>query len=314
MSSAQGSGGARRVVSLLPGATEIVGALGLAQRLVGVSHECDHPPEVAGRPRVTEAVVDGSRASGREIDETVRGRLAAGQDLYFLDEDLMRELAPDLILTQELCAVCAPSHGGVERFARELPGPPRVLNLDPLSLEEVFGDVWIVAEALGAPARGRRLVAELRGRVDGLRRRVADARERPRTALIEWLDPVFAAGHWNPELVEIAGGVEVLGRPGGDSVRTDWEALDRARPEVLVVACCGWPLERAVEEWRRIGAHPDVARLEPVRNGRVAVCDGSAFFSRPGPRLVDSAELLAALLHPDRCAGIGPPGASVPGG
>lgn len=289
-----------RVVSMLPAATEIVGALGMTDRLVGVSHECDHPQEVRAKPRVTEAALDALGTPGREIDETVQARLAEGRSLYAVDEDLLRELRPGLILTQELCAVCAPAHSSVAELAQTLPGKPRVMNLEPSSLEEVLADVERVAEALGDRERGRAAVRELRRRIDGVRRAVAGASGRPRVAVLEWLDPPFSSGHWTPELVETAGGVEVLGRAGRPSVRTSWEAVAEARPEVLVVACCGWPVERSLVEWEAVRDDPRVRSLPPVAAGQVWVADGSAYFSRPGPRLVDTLEILAAVLHPER--------------
>lgn len=293
-------GGGSRVVSMLPAATEIVGALGMTDRLVGVSHECDHPEAVRGLPRVTEAAIDALGTPGREIDETVRARLAEGRSLYAVDEDLLRELRPDLILTQELCAVCAPAHSTVAELAEALPGRPRVMNLEPSSLEEVLADVERVAGALGDPERGRTVVRGLRHRIDEVRRAVAGVPERPRVAVLEWLDPPFASGHWTPELVETAGGVEVLGRAGRPSVRTSWEEVAEARPEVLVVACCGWPVKRSLEEWEAVRGDPRVRSLPPVEAGEIWVADGSAYFSRPGPRLVDTLEILAAVLHPER--------------
>ncbi len=183
-------------------------------------------------------------------------------------------------------------------LAAHLPGTPRVLNLEPASLDDVLGDVRRVAAALGEPARGRRVAAELRERVEAVRERSAAASRRPRVAVLEWLDPVFAAGHWTPELVAIAGGVEVLGKAGERSAVTTWEAVARARPDVLVLACCGWPVARTLEAWREAKRRPEVAALAPVAAGRAYVADGSAYFSRPGPRLADSLEILATLLHP----------------
>ena len=296
-----------RAVSLLPAATEIAGALGLLDRVLAVSHECDAPPAAREKPRITRAVVDGIDTPGREVDALVRERLAEGLDLYTLDEELLRRLRPDVLLSQELCAVCAPAYDSVSALARSLPGPPRVLNLEPESLDDVFGDVRRVAGALGAPERGDALVGELRARVAAVRGRASRAGHRPRVAVLEWLDPVFAAGHWTPELVAIAGGREVLGRPAAPSARSDWDAVAESRPEVLVVACCGWPVERALQEWRSVREDPGIRRriegLPAAANGRIHVCDGSAHFSRPGPRLVDSLEILATLLHPDRFAG-----------
>lgn len=296
-----------RAVSLLPAATEIAGALGLLDRVLAVSHECDAPPAAREKPRITRAVVDGTDVPGREVDALVGERLEAGLDLYSLDEELLRRLRPDVILSQELCAVCAPAYDSVSALAQTLPGPPRVLNLEPESLEDVFGDVRRVAEALGEPERGDALVRELRSRVEAVREGASGAGCGPRVAVLEWLDPVFASGHWTPELVALAGGEEVLGRAGAPSARSDWDAVAEARPEVLVVACCGWPVERALHEWQAVREDPGIRKriegLPAAVHGRIHVCDGSAYFSRPGPRLVDSLEILATLLHPDRFAG-----------
>lgn len=291
--------GSLRVVSMLPAATEIVGALGMADVLVGVSHECDHPESVRDRSRVTEAVIDVLDGPGREIDEAVRRRLAEGLDLYVVDETLLRELRPDLILTQELCTVCAPSRSGVAELAATLPERPRVMNLEPSRLEEVFVDIERVAGALGDPERGRTVVRALRERVDEVRGRASEAVSRPRIALLEWLDPPFASGHWNPELVQIAGGVEALGRAGEPSRQISWNEVAEVDPELLVVACCGWSVDRTLTEWRSVRREPRVADLTAVGGGDVWVVDGSAYFSRPGPRLVDSLEILAGILHPE---------------
>lgn len=292
-----------RAVSLLPAATEIVGALGLMDRLGGVSHECDFPAAAAGLPRVTVAPLAGAAIPSGEVDRRVREMLASEGTLYRLDGDLLRSLAPDLILTQALCDVCAADYGSVREFARTLPGPPRVLSLDPSSLEEILGNVRQVAEALGQPARAEPVVASLRARIDSVRRDAAEARTRPRCFLLEWLDPVYASGHWGPELVALAGGVEVLGRAGEDSRRVPWEAVLEAAPEVLVLACCGYPAERTLRELPALRARPGWADLPAVRAGRVFVADANAYFSRPGPRIVDSLEILAAILHPEVFAG-----------
>jgi iron complex transport system substrate-binding protein len=303
-------GPAPRAISLLPAATEIVGALGLLDRLAGVSHECDFPPEVDALPRVTRCPIHGQGLASAEVDRWVRETLAAKGTLYSLDGELVRRLRPDVILTQRLCDVCAVDYGTVESFARTLPGPPRVLNLEPSSLEDVLGDVRAVAEALGAPARAEPVIAVLRRRVEEVRVRAAAAATRPRCLLLEWVDPPFCAGHWGPELVATAGGADPLGRPGAKSVRVPWQAVVEARPEVLVLALCGWKAARALEDLPLLRARPGWADLPAVRSGRVHAVDADAYFSRPGPRLVDSLEILAGLLHPG-IFGEPPPGRGV---
>lgn len=286
-----------RIASLLPSATEIVCALGLEEALVGVSHECDFPAEVASRPRVTRCAIHGNALPSGETDRWVRETLAASGTLYTLEADLLRALAPDVIVTQRLCDVCAVGYETVTAFAATLPGPPRVVNLEPTRLADVFDDVRRIATALGVPDRAEALIAELGARVDAVRRRVAGAPRRCCT-LLEWIDPPFRGGHWTPELVEAAGGTDPLGRPGDDAAAVSWEAVRAADPEVLVLACCGYPIARTLADVPLLVAREGWTQLTAVRRGEVYVIDGSAYVSRPGPRLVDSIEILASLLHP----------------
>lgn len=230
---------AARVISLLPAATEIVASLGMLDSLVGVSHECDYPVEVNRKPRVTHCEIHGAGLPSAEIDRWVRDRLRASGTLYTMDEDLVRRLRPDAILTQRLCDVCAVAYGTVAGFAVTLPGPPRVVNLEPSSLADILHDIRAVGEVLGVPERAEVVVASLAGRVEAVRRRAVGA-PRLRCVLLEWIDPPFCAGHWGPELVEIAGGTDPVGRRGEDSVAIPWDAVLEAAPEVLVVACCGY--------------------------------------------------------------------------
>jgi iron complex transport system substrate-binding protein len=292
-----------RTVSLLPAATEIVGALGLIGDLVAVSHECDHPAEANALPRATHCEIHGKGLDSRAIDAWVSDRLRSGESLYTLDEALLRRLKPELILTQKLCDVCAPAFGSVQAFAATLPGLPRVLNLEPSSLEDVLGNVSLVAEAMGRPQRAEPVVQALRDRVRAVAEGSARASGRPAVFLMEWAEPVYCCGHWGPELVELAGGHDVLGRPGEDSVRVEWEAVVAADPEVLVLACCGHGVERTLQDLPLLRSRPGWSSLRAVRAGRVYACDGSAYFSRPGPRLIDSLEILAELIHPELWAG-----------
>jgi iron complex transport system substrate-binding protein len=290
-----------RIVSLLPAATEIVGALGLVDSLVGVSHECDHPPEARALPRVTHCEIHGSALPSGRIDQWVSETLARTGSLYTMDEPLLRSLRPDLILTQRLCDVCAVGYDSVSAFAATLPGPPRVVNLEPLTLSEVFGDIRRVAEAAGVPERAERVVASLARRVEAVRARAARSSMRPRCLLLEWVDPPFASGHWNPELVAIAGGEEVLGRSGEPARRVGWDEVAGADPEVVVLACCGFDLPRTLQE---VPLLKDA--LPAMRSRRVYAVDGSDYFSRPGPRVVDSLEILAEILHPELFEGAFP--------
>ncbi len=292
-----------RTVSMLPAATEIVGALGLTADLVAVSHECDHPAEVIALPRATRCEIHGKGLASKDVDAWVSARLRAGDSLYTLDEPLLRDLRPELILTQKLCDVCAPAFGSVRAFAETLPGPPRVVNLEPRRLEDVFANVALVAGAMGHPERAGPVVRGLRDRVRVVAEGAARAAGRPSVFLMEWADPVYCCGHWGPELVELAGGRDVLGQAGEDSVRVEWDAVRAADPEVIVLACCGHGVERALRDVPLLEARPGWASLRAVRSRRVYVCDGSAYFSRPGPRLADSLELLAEAIHPELWAG-----------
>jgi iron complex transport system substrate-binding protein len=272
----------------------------LEDQLVGVTHECDYPPSVLGLPKVTKTLIPTDASSG-DIDRLVRERLGAqsGGALYSLDMDALARLRPDLIVTQALCDVCAVAEDEVRNAACLLPSEPRVINLEPETLDEVLECIRDVAAATGVERRTVEVIASLRARVDAVVSRGRAVSERPRVALLEWLDPPFSTGHWNPELVRLAGGEDGLGRVGEKSVTLRWEQVTAWRPEVVLISCCGFTAERTMQE---IGVLRDVPGWEDVpavRDGRVYVTDGAAYFSRPGPRLVDSLELLAHVIHPD---------------
>jgi iron complex transport system substrate-binding protein len=291
-----------RVISLLPAATEIVASLCMLDALLGVSHECDYPEEVSRKPRVTHCEIHGAGLPSAEVDRWVRERLRAAGTLYTMDEDLVHRLRPDAILTQRLCDVCAVNYGSVARFAATLPGPPRVVSLEPSGLADILRDIRTVAEVLGVPERAEAVIASLVGRIEAVRERAAGAPRR-RCVLLEWIDPPFCAGHWGPELVEIAGGVEPIGRRGSDSVAIPWDAVVEAAPEVLVLACCGYSVERTVADLPILRSYPGFEALPAAQRGEVYVVDGSAYFSRPGPRITDSLEILAEILHLERFRG-----------
>ncbi len=286
-----------RIVSLLPAATEIACALGLRERLVGVSHECDFPPEARRLPKVTRSLIPSGAASA-EIDALVRERMADGGALYSLDMPLLAQLRPDLILTQALCDVCAVAEEEVRQAACTLPGNPRVVNLEASRLSDVLASVRQVAEAAGVPERGTEVVKALEQRIGAVSERTACLNARPRVVVLEWIDPPFSAGHWTPELVELAGGIEVVGRAGLPSQTTAWETIIAGQPEVMLIACCGFDLERTRQDLPILKSRPGWSDLPCVRQGRVFMVDGSAYFSRPGPRLVDSLEILANAVHP----------------
>jgi iron complex transport system substrate-binding protein len=280
---------------MLPGATEIVYLLGLGDRLQGVSHECDHPPDARSKPRVIRSPFDSASLPSARIDELVAGAVAEGRELYHVDADAIARARPDLVLTQGLCEVCAVS---VRAVSASLPAGPRVLSLDAGSIEEMFADIRRVAQAAGVPERGARAVGELQAHLDEVRARV-EGLPRRRVVCLEWLDPPYNAGHWVPQMVEMAGGVEVLARRGEPSRRVRWDEVVRAAPEVLLLMPCGFGPERSLEELpllRRLAGWED---LPAVRRGEVWAVDGNSYFSRPGPRLVDGVELVSQLLHPE---------------
>jgi iron complex transport system substrate-binding protein len=289
-----------RIVSLVPAATEIVAALGLVDDLVGVSHECDFPAEANARPRVTHCPVHHAGLSSAAVDRWVRRALREQGTIYTMDEPLLRELRPDVILTQKLCDVCAVGYGTVARLAETLPGRPRVVNLEPSSLSDIFDDIRNVAEACGATERGDEVIANLTARVEAVRKRAAHVADRPRCFLMEWVDPPFCSGHWGPELVEIAGGCDPLGRKYQPSVQVKWQEVLDALPEIIVLALCGYDVRRAQRDYDLLRTYPDFESIPATRDNRIYLVDASAFFARPGPRIVDSLELLAGILHPER--------------
>ena len=283
-----------RIVSLVPHATELLFALGLGDQVVGVTHECDHPTEAGGLPHVTRDVLP-KGLSAAEIDREVKERTQRGEAIYALDEKAVAALEPDLIVTQELCPVCAVSYDEVAGLAKKLPSCPKVVALDPKTFGETLGDAKTIAEVTGARAAAREHVLRTRARVDAVRRTLRDAGRPPVPVVaIEWFDPVFIAGHWTPQLVEYAGGFDVLGLPGEHSPQVMWEDVIAAAPEVVVAMPCGFDAQTA---YREAELHADALRASSAR--RVVAVDGGAYFSRPGPRLVEGLELLAHVLHPD---------------
>ena len=281
-----------RIVSLVPSATEMLFALGLGGEVIAVTHECDFPPDAAELPQITRDVLPPGLTAA-EIDAAVEERTARGESIYALDEELLHELEPDLIVTQGLCAVCAVSYEDVRAIAAQLAVPPSVLSLDPKTLGEVLGDVRTLATATERKDRGVELIRDAADRLDRVKLAVRD-RPRPRVAAIEWFDPVWIGGHWVPQMIEHAGGEDVLGLPGEPSRRATWEEVAATSPDVVVAIPCGYDAERSREE-----ARSQAARLAEVGAGEVVAVDASAYFSRPGPRLIAGVELLAHILHPE---------------
>ncbi|MCM2374038.1 cobalamin-binding protein [Aporhodopirellula aestuarii] len=287
-----------RIVSLLPSATEIICGLGLRDQLVGVTHECDYPPSVADLPKVTRTLIPHDATSG-EIDGLVRERLKTNAALYSLDMPTLERLNPDLIVTQALCDVCAVAEDEVNAAACSLPGKPRVINLEPTCLDDVLECIRRVGSAANCAAVATDYVQSLQQRIDAVAKRSDTIATRPTVMLLEWIDPPFSAGHWSPELVSIAGGREVIGTAGQRSVTTPWESIVAGDPDVMMIACCGFGVDRTCEDLPILRSYPGWERLSCVQSGRVHIVDGSAYFSRPGPRLVDSLEILAHTLHPE---------------
>jgi iron complex transport system substrate-binding protein len=288
-----------RIVSLLPSATEIACALGFADALVGRSHECDFPREVESLPVCTKPKLD-PKSSAAEIHGAVSALVAEGLSVYRVDADLLRELAPTHILTQVHCEVCAVSLGEVEASLESWTGErPQVVVLSPASLSNVFEDFERVARALGAPGRGRALEGRMRARMDAIASLVRRLTEHPRVAAIEWLSPPMAAGNWMPELIEMTGAVNVLGERGRHSAWTSWSDVGAADPDALLVFPCGFSLSRVRREIATVAGEADFHQLRPVREGRVFLCEGQQYFNRPGPRLVQTLEIVAEALHPE---------------
>ena len=282
-----------RIASLVPSATEMLFALGLGDQVVAVTHECDYPPEAAGKRHLTRSLVPEGLSAG-EIDAEVRALTDEGRHLYELDEPALRELEVDLIVTQAVCEVCAVSYDDVVAVAGRLPTHPQVISLDPSNLDEVLADIPRLGEIAGVSDRADALHDELASRLGVVREAVAGA-TRPKVLALEWLDPPFIGGHWVPEMIAIAGGEDALGIPGAKSRTAEWDELAASSPDVVVAMPCGWDASRARAE---VDAH--AAEVAAIGAGRVWTVDAAATFSRPGPRLVEGTELLAHLLHPDR--------------
>lgn len=288
-----------RICSLLPGATEIAFALGLGDDVIGVTHECDYPVQARDKLVIVRSLIDSHRMTSLEIDRWVSERIRSNQSLYSIDEERLREAAPDVILTQGLCDVCAVDYSEVVRVSETLAKKPTIVSLTPNCLTDILKDIARVGEATGQGHRAERLVRELEQRISAVRERVAGLSARPRVACLEWFDPIYAAGHWVPEMVELAGGQDVLGRKGEPSTKIYWNKVLEVAPDVIVLMPCGFdvsqtlrgaPVLKHLEGWRDLPA---------VKTGNVFAVNGHALFSRPGPRLVDGLELLAHIIHPE---------------
>jgi iron complex transport system substrate-binding protein len=286
-----------KIVSLLPSATELVCGIGLRDQLVGVSHECDYPPSVVGLPILTSSRIPEGLDSG-EIDRLVTDQLKNDEALYDLVMEPLTKLEPDLIVTQALCDVCAVSGNDVARAIGSLPGDPRVVNLEPICLNDVLDTVDLLAEAANCVEQGRRYRAELQGRIDLVAARSETIDDKPRVALLDWLDPLFDGGHWSPEIIALAGGEPCFGAKQEPSQRRDWNQLIEADPDAIFIALCGFNIERSLQDVEQFLACDGFAALQAKSHTKIFLMDGNAYFSRPGPRLVDALEIMAHALHP----------------
>ena len=305
-----------RIVSLLPSATEIVCAIGLADELVGVTHECDFPPEAVGKPIITRSVHDLTTTPSREIHRRVTASTHGGSSLYVLDEAALAAAEPDLILTQELCRVCAVSYREVNEAARAIDAEITVVSLEPGSIEGILNTIATVGAMTEAEDAALDLVESLRERLGAVEERVQARREAgrraPRVVGLEWLDPLFTAGHWVPEQIRRAGGWDLLGADGDKSQQTTWDAVAEVDPEMLLLMPCGFHLAETIREWSRTPRPPGYADISAVRRDQVFALDGSAYFSRPGPRVIDGIELLAEIFDPDTFVDAAPFGSWTP--
>jgi iron complex transport system substrate-binding protein len=290
----------QRIVSLLPAATEIVCALGAMDRLVGRSHECDYPPEIRALPACTSAKLEAG-ADSAAIDRQVKNLLRDATSIYIVDTAKLRELQPDVIVTQAQCEACAVSLPEVEAaVAGWLGSRPQIISLSPARLADVWEDIRRVASALGLPDGGRAVLASLKNRVVNIIEKTCVLKQRPSVACVEWIEPLMAAGNWVPELVELAGGANAAGEAGKHSPWMDWETLRRLDPEIIIVMPCGFDLARTRTEAAALVRQPGWSRLRAVKKSRVMLADGNQYFNRPGPRLVESLEILAEIIHPGR--------------
>jgi iron complex transport system substrate-binding protein len=294
------------IASFLPAATEMVFALGLGDELIGVSHECDFPPAARAKPIVVRPALPLEKMSLREIDVAVAERIGGGQSLYQVDERLLHDLKPNLIVTQNLCQVCAPSGNELTVALKLLELKPEIVWMSPHSLEDIFQNLQDLGSVTGRLNEAEEFIVSARERLQRIADIIEKAERRPRVFFLEWIDPCYCCGHWVPEMVELAGGQDALGRKGADSARTTWAEIAAWAPEILIVSPCGFGTAQALEQARQLLQQPGWSDLPAVRNDQVFAVNANAYFARPGPRVVDGVELLAHLFHPDICGWDGP--------
>lgn len=287
-----------RIVSLLPSATEIVCALGLEENLVGITHECDFPPQISDRPHLTASRISHASMSSAEIDHAVRSQLDGHGSIYDLNEKLLQELNPDLIITQELCEVCAVSYKQVEKATKMYVAAAKVVSLEPNTIADIFENIKTVGNLCGVAEKAIEVVHNLQNRLDKIRAKTETGENRPRVFMLEWLEPPFAPGHWTPEQVEIAGGNCILGEAGKKSVTTTYARVFESKPDIIVLVPCGYYTEDILRQMENTVFPNNWREIPAIENGEVWATDASAYFSRPAPRVVDGAEILSKIFHP----------------
>ncbi|MCB1023791.1 MAG: cobalamin-binding protein [Acidobacteria bacterium] len=288
-----------RIASLLPSSTEIVCALGLEKQLVGITHECDFPKDITRLPHLTASRISHETMSSSEIDHAVRTQLDGHGSIYDLDTDLLKQLAPDIILTQELCDVCAVNYKTVSSAAKIYAADAEVVSLEPNTIDEIFENIRTVGKLCGAAESGEELIGDLKNRISLIRRKTKDIEDRPNVFMLEWLEPPFSPGHWVPEQVEIAGGNCLLGESGKRSVTTTYEAISESKPDVMVLIPCGYYTEDILRQIKNTIFPASWRDVPAVKNGNVWALDATSYFSRPGPRIVDGIEILSKIFHAD---------------
>jgi len=295
-----------RIVSLLPSSTEIVYELGLGVDLVGVSHDCDYPPDVVNKICLTSIDIDSAKASSSAVNDWVVGKVHSGTSIYHIDQGALKEANPDLILTQELCEVCAPSFTEVRSACKILDGDRKIISLEPTSITDILDSILTVGSATGKEEKAEQLVNAMRSRIKKIEATLSNARSRPEVGCLEWLDPIFSAGHWVPEMVSKAGGVDRLTQPSKPSTRIEWTRIVDYDPEIIILMPCGFNLEKTIQDAKSLERYSGWQNLRAVENHQVFAVNGTAYFNRPGPRIVDGIEILAEILHPEAVSGIAP--------
>ena len=300
-----------RICSFLPSTTEIVYELGLGDSLVGVTHECNYPPEVKDKKTVIMSFLDHKKLSSKEIDDLVTKNAAEGKSTYLVDKEALKEANPDIILTQKLCEVCAVSGNQVAEAVEVLGHQPEIISLEPTTIDEIFDTITIIGEATGTQDKAKEITDSLRARVEKVRAALENERDRPRVFCLEWLDPPFVGGHWVPEMVELAGGENGIGKPGEPSFKVGWEEIVEFAPQMLFIMPCGFDIEKTINELDVVTSKDEWFALPSTNRGEIYIVDANSYFSRPGPRIVDGLEILARAIHPEIIKNYSPPPDSI---